>query len=94
MWNPKPVKNIYDKVSIGDVGYVNRQGSFHRMFNATLPWDDPSNNTLGIPEYYQPLDWDSSANIGEKQFNKGDYYSPNVSSERNNDNPSVWDPAE
>jgi len=94
LWNPEPVKNTYDKVSIGDVGYVNCQGSFHRMFNVTLPWDDPSNNKLGTPEQYQPLGWDPFANIREKQFNKGDYYSPNVSSERNSENPSVRDPAE
>ena len=33
LWNPEPVKNTYDKVSISDFGYVNSQGSFHRMFN-------------------------------------------------------------
>jgi hypothetical protein len=47
LWEPSPMGGLYDMVSIGDVGYV-YNGSFYRMFNVTLPWDDPSNNRLGV----------------------------------------------
>ncbi len=55
LWNPNPPKSIYDRVSIGDVGYV-REGVFIRMFNMTLSWDHESNRTpLGKPERYESL---------------------------------------
>lgn len=93
LWNPTPVNQIYDRVSIGDVGYVNRTGFFYRMFNVTLPCDDPSNNKLGRPEPYQPLDCGPFVNIHEALFSKGDYRTPNVSSE-SNDNYLARDPSE
>lgn len=86
LWNPDPVKSIYDQVSIGDVGYVNSTGSFNRMFNVTLPWDHASNNKLGQPEPYVPLDCGKFVNSQETRFVKGDYYTPNVSSVKNTDN--------
>jgi hypothetical protein len=52
LWNPNPPKDIYDNVSIGDVGYLN-EGTFIRMFNVMLEWDDPSNRRLGVPEFLQ-----------------------------------------
>ena len=91
LWNPDPVKKIYNQVSIGDVGYVNSKGFFYRMFNVTLPWDDPSNNRLGKAEPYEPLHCGEFVNSHETPFVKGDYYSPNVSSERNIDNPLARD---
>ena len=86
LWEPEPVKGFYDKVSIGDVGYVER-GFFYRMFNVTLPWDNPSNNKFGEdePEHYKPMDRNLLANIPQKRFNKGDYYSPNVDRQKNTD---------
>ena len=42
-------------ISIGDVGYLNNDGAFIRIFDATLPWDDPSNRLLGRLEEYEPL---------------------------------------
>ena len=35
LWEPSPIKNLYDKVSIGDVGYIHK-GFFYRMFNVTV----------------------------------------------------------
>lgn len=87
LWNPDPVKEIYDQVSIGDVGYVNSQGYFYRMFNVTLPSDDPSNNKLGQADPYEPLDSGQFVNNHKTLFAKGDYHTPNVSSEKNIDNP-------
>jgi hypothetical protein len=82
LWEPDPVKGLYDRVSIGDVGYV-YNGFFYRMFNVTLPWDDPSNNKLGELEYYKPLDLGRFLNIHEAHFDKGDYYTPNVAGQKN-----------
>jgi hypothetical protein len=56
LWNPNPPKNIYNNVSIGDVGYLH-EGTFIRMFNVALPSNHPSNGLLGMPEYYEPLDY-------------------------------------
>jgi hypothetical protein len=87
LWNPNPMKEIYDRISIGDVGYVNNKGIFHRMFNVTLEWDNSLNSKLGQPDPYERLDCGPFVNTSEMHFDKGDYYTPNVSSERNIDNP-------
>jgi hypothetical protein len=79
------MKALYNSVSIGDVGFIN-EGLFYRMFNVTLPWDDPSNNKLGQPEPYQPLDFGHFFNSHVTPFGKGDYRTPNVSTQRNSDN--------
>jgi hypothetical protein len=78
LWNPDPPKEVCDKVSIGDVGYLD-EGAFIRMFNVMLPWDDPLNKKLGIPEYYEPLDLGPFANTLKHQFNGVDHYSRYVS---------------
>ena len=88
------MKTIYDQVSLGDVGYVNNTGTFNRMFNVTLPWNHPSNNRLGQAEPYTPLDCGKFVNTQETRFVKGDYYTPNVSSVKNIDNPLARDPRE
>ncbi|KAF8497035.1 kinase-like domain-containing protein [Russula emetica] len=82
LWKPNPV--LYDRVSIGDVGYVNNEGAFIRLFNVTLPWDDESNKTLalGDPLYYDPLRPDSFT-IRSETFGKSDHYSRRVSREDN-----------
>ena len=74
LWNPNPPKKIYNKVSIGDVGYL-QEGAFIRMFNVTLPWDHPSNGLLGKPEPYDPLDCGPFTNTIEDYFIKVDHYS-------------------
>jgi hypothetical protein len=61
LWNPSPPKEIYDKVTIGDVGYLH-EGSFIRMFNVMLQWSHESNRTLGEPEFYESLDCGPFAN--------------------------------
>ena len=92
LWDPEPA-GIYDKVSIGDVGFV-REGYFFRMFNVTLQWDDPLNKRLGQPDYYKPLEWGQFANVHKTSLEKGDYSTPNVSSQSNADNPLARDPRE
>ena len=93
LWNPKPVKGLYDHcghVSIGDVGYL-CDGDFVRMFNVTLPWDDPSNDKFGKPEKYEVLKLD---HIRENEFCPADYHSPLVSKEENTNNAQAEIPDE
>jgi len=78
------VKDYYEKVSIGDVGYI-YNGTFYRMFNVQLPWDDPLNQKISKepPGDYNPMDSGLFANIHTARFKKGDYYSPNVARYQN-----------
>jgi hypothetical protein len=82
LWNPDPPKNIYNNVSIGDVGYLH-EGMFIRMFNVTLPWNHPSNGLLGKPEPYDPLDCGPFTNTIEAHFDKVDHYSRSVTAKTN-----------
>jgi hypothetical protein len=93
LWEPDPVEGLYDKVSIGDVGYI-YNGFFYRMFNVTLPWDDPLNNRLGELESYEPLDRGPFVNIHKTSFDKGDYNTPNVSGQKNTENRRADGPQE
>jgi hypothetical protein len=82
LWNPNPLKEIYDKVSIGDVGYIH-EGSFIRMFNVMLPWNHESNRTLGEPEPYESLDCGPFANTRILPVNRVIHCSRYVSAEAN-----------
>jgi hypothetical protein len=93
LWNPNPPKEIYDKVSIGDVGYLH-EGSFLRMFNVMLPWNHESNRTLGEPEPYQALDCGPFANTLKRQFDKAKLCSRYVSAETNAGNRQAMTPDE
>ena len=93
LWNPDPPKNIYNNVSIGDVGYMH-EGTFIRMFNVMLPWNHPSNGLIGNPEYYDPLDWGPFANTIEAHFDKVNHYSRSVTQETNAGNLQAITPDE
>ena len=80
LWKPNPVEDIYNQVSIGDVGYISSEGIFIRVFNVTLPWNDRSNRRLAEPEPYDPL---TLASIVRENFGQVDYYSRHVSREEN-----------
>jgi hypothetical protein len=82
LWNPNPPKEIYDNVSIGDVGYLH-EGSFIRMFNVMLPWSHESNRKLGEPEPYESLDCGPFVNTLKRQFDRVKYCSRYVSTETN-----------
>ncbi len=82
MWDPKPVENLYKEpghVSIGDVGYLDN-GAFMRMFNVTLPWDDPSNKLLVKPDKYECIE---PRDVRNNEVREGEYYSPHVSKVEN-----------
>jgi hypothetical protein len=93
LWNPDPPKEIYDKVSIGDVGYLH-EGSFIRMFNVLLPWSHESNRTLGDPEPYKSLDCGPFANTLRRQFDRVKHCSRYVSAETNAGNRQAMTPDE
>jgi hypothetical protein len=81
LWNPKPVKSLYKQpghVSIGDVGYLDN-GAFMRMFNVTLPWDDPSNKLLGEPGKYELIKPSYLDNVSDDEFREGEYCTTHVS---------------
>ena len=79
LWDPSPVFHKQPgHVSIGDVGYLDK-GSFIRMFNVTLPWDDPSNELLGKPEKYECIKSGLFDNVRENEIREGEYYSRHVS---------------
>lgn len=77
LWNPNPVEGLYDQVSIGDVGYI-CDGSFIRMFNVMLPWNDPSNMKLGIPEEFKSLEPSCFDHVDVSGFDPADYHSPHL----------------
>jgi hypothetical protein len=95
LWEPAPVEDLYEKVSIGDVGYV-YNGFFYRMFNITLPWSNLSNQRFGAtePENYEPMKMEEFKNINKSRLAKGDYYSPDVTSQKNIDNQFAQVPRE
>ena len=81
LWDPNPVENLHKQpghVSIGDVGYLDN-GAFMRIFNVTLPWDDPSNNLLGKPERYEIIKQSYYDNVRDTQIREGEYCTPHVS---------------
>ena len=73
-----------NNVLIGDVGYL-QDGSFICMLNVMFPWGHPSNRTFGDPEPYESLANDPSSThyTLKGDFDRVDYYSRNVSAERN-----------
>jgi hypothetical protein len=82
LWNPNPNKKIYNDVSIGDVGYM-QEGAFIRMFNVTMPSYHPSNEVLGVPEDYDPLDSGPFINTTETYFGSVNHCSRFVTPETN-----------
>ena len=75
LWDPKPVENIYNHISIGDVGYLLENGAFMRLFNVTLPWDDPSNSLLEVPEEYKRLELGYFLNVHPTEIRQTEYCS-------------------
>ena len=78
LWDPKPVEDLHRRpghVSIGDVGYLDN-GGFIRIFNVTLPWDDPSNRLLGEPEKYKCI---IPTGVRKNEIREGEYHTSHVS---------------
>ena len=75
MWRPSP-SNPERPVQVGDVGFI-RGGNFHRLFNALLPVDDPSQE-LGVPEYFEPLVPKLSNHLRTDSLDRNNYCSDEV----------------
>lgn len=61
LWYPDlsisaPPEYLIKGIQIGDVGRITPQGSFHFLFNVTIPADDPIHEALGVPVDYQPYE--------------------------------------
>ncbi|KAJ7149140.1 hypothetical protein C8R46DRAFT_532191, partial [Mycena filopes] len=69
LWCPEPRR--YEKVKPGDVGYL-KDGSFHRLFNATLDADHPEQN-LGVPPLFRPLELPEDPSSEHNKINYGPY---------------------
>jgi hypothetical protein len=95
LWNPNPVKSLFDcgHISIGDVGYLS-DGDFIRMFNVTLPWNDPSNTKLGKPEEYKILEQGHFVNVRDIELGKVEHFSPHMSTEESAGNVYATTPEE
>ncbi|KAJ7138853.1 hypothetical protein C8R46DRAFT_827310, partial [Mycena filopes] len=79
LWCPEP--RDCDKVKPGDVGYL-KDGSFYRLFNATLPASHPE-QTLGVPPLFEPLKLPpGSLHHIDKFFDPGPLRSSSVSQVR------------
>lgn len=59
MWFPEPSVNGLGDILIGDVGYI-FDGSFVRLFSATLPAEHPINKN-GVPDSFKLLQLGSGA---------------------------------
>ena len=53
LWPYEQVDGLF--VRVGDVGCIDRDGSFHRLFNAIVDAHHPL-NAPGVPEHFEPLD--------------------------------------
>ena len=75
LWEPDPAR-LYDRVRVGDVGYVKR-GHFFRMFNILLQADDAA-QIYGVPEGFVQLNMGPSGNVCTLNLPQGDYCSNTV----------------
>jgi hypothetical protein len=77
LWNPNPVDSLFrdpGHVSIGDVGYLDN-GTFMRIFNAKLPRDHPSNQSIELREGYEPLKREHFDNVRHNEVRQEEYQS-------------------
>jgi hypothetical protein len=83
LWDPSPTKPDRP-VEVGDVGFI-RWGRFHRLFNALLPADDPSQVPRLVPEGHEPLVPGLPDHINKGSLNCGHYCSAGVAVELESD---------
>ncbi|EJD01902.1 uncharacterized protein FOMMEDRAFT_29043 [Fomitiporia mediterranea MF3/22] len=74
IYEPDPAGK-YDKVRVGDFGYVDRFGCFHRVFNVFLPKEDPINLQHGTPNDFVPLPSRSSSTYHRSPLPAGPMHS-------------------
>ena len=54
LWRPEPEND--QEIRVGDVGWVDEDGQFHRLFNVTVGADHPY-NADGVPQDFEPLEF-------------------------------------
>ncbi|KAF7789085.1 hypothetical protein EIP86_000018 [Pleurotus ostreatoroseus] len=96
LWSPEPA-DAYE-VRVGDVGYIDEDGQFHRLFNVTVdanhPYNvDPETGESCVPTDFHPLQFNSRLfSIKPKQFPPGPLPSRSVKSHEIGGSASVSDP--
>ncbi|KAI9430012.1 hypothetical protein BJY52DRAFT_94949 [Lactarius psammicola] len=76
LWEPDPGEQS-SPVEVGDVGYI-RQGKFYRIFNALLPANHPSHESLGVPEDHEQLRPRMQDHINRGTLSPNTFYSYGV----------------
>lgn len=85
MWFPEPISSLdgeRHEVLIGDVGHIDEDGGFRRIFNVTVDADHHLNSG-GVPDGFEPLRFDSRwNNTREGYLNPGYICSKSVKGRR------------
>lgn len=77
LYEPNPAGE-YDRVRIGDVGYIDNHGKFHRAFNAFYSADQDI-NCEGVPEDFTPIKAAWQKTYFLDRHSPGEMYSSSVS---------------
>lgn len=75
LWLPEPSPE-WGPIKLADVGYI-ADGKFYRLFNASLPADDPSHERLGVPDGFEQLK-DLETLAAEKVLDSGPLHSTTI----------------
>lgn len=57
LWSPEPIKGLdgcIREIHLGDVGYIDEDGGFRRLFNVTVDATHDL-NAGGVPEGFEPV---------------------------------------
>ncbi|GJE97263.1 WD40 repeat domain-containing protein [Phanerochaete sordida] len=82
LWDPEPPR-AYENIYIGDVGYIDEDGAFFRLFNVTVDENHPLNSG-GVPENFTPLRFNKRLlqvkpnHYGPTAFSSDAMYSNNI----------------
>ncbi|KAL5483036.1 hypothetical protein ACEPAI_8265 [Sanghuangporus weigelae] len=68
----------YDKVRVGDVGYISHTGGFIRLFNAFHDADSPENQRSDLPEHFVPIAQQFRRLVVDRTLTKGHLVSESV----------------
>lgn len=87
LWSPEPADEY--EARIGDVGYIDEDGQFHRLFNVTVGPDHPY-NAGGVPPDFEPLQFPLKLiNVRDPLFSPSALISKNVTSHETSASASV-----
>ncbi len=84
LWSPEPADGF--EIRVGDVGHIDEDGQFHRLFNVTVdashPYNiDPDDGEPRVPTDFYPLRFNSRLfSVKPKQISAGPLPSKSVKS--------------